>query len=327
MTDSTDSELPLITIGMCTFNAQETINRALKSALDQTWPNIEIVIVDDCSSDRTWSILKNMMDVHSEIKIYQNNANGGVAISRNRIITEAKGEFIAFFDDDDESYSDRLSLQYERVVSYENDFNLDGAPVICHSSRKVVYPDGRILNQPTMGTILNRYVPHGVSVVRRILLGDKLEDGRGACPTCCQFARNSTYQMLKGFDPDFRRSEDTEFVIRLAFSGGHFVGLSDPLVVQYMGRNSPKSLEQEYYYHKMVLKKFSDFLKSEGQYAFCRKWLDLKYCWLLKSYRSFFVKGVIIFYKHPGYTLKRLIQAIPNIGINNQFRQFHSRDL
>ena len=56
-----------------------------------------------------------------------------------------------------------------------------------------------------------------------------MKDGYGACPTCCQMARTSTYQTVNGFDSKFRRSEDTEFCIRLAMNGGHFVGIKNLL--------------------------------------------------------------------------------------------------
>jgi len=317
---------PLITIGICTFNAQETIARALTSALAQSWKNIEILIVDDHSTDNTWGILKKMELNHNVVRIYQNDINGGVAVSRNRIISEARGMFIGFFDDDDESYPERLSRQYLRIVNYENEYALDNVPIVCHSTRKVVYPDGRILVQPTMGTNLKKYAPNGLAVVKRVLLGNKIEDGRGACPTCCQFARRHTYRMIAGFDSRFRRSEDTELVVRLALSGAHFVGLSDPLVVQYMGKASTKSLDEEYIYHKMILEKFSKFLISEGQYFFCKEWLDFKFYWLVKSYWHFFRSGAMLLFKYPIKTIKRCNQARPNLAINNRFRKFHSHE-
>ena len=92
---------PLITIGITSFNSIRTINRAVNSALEQYWRPIEIIIVDDFSTDNGYKILEKMADNFPEIKVFRNSKNEGVAFSRNKIIKKAKGEFIAFFDDDD----------------------------------------------------------------------------------------------------------------------------------------------------------------------------------------------------------------------------------
>ena len=125
---------PLITIGICTYNSSSTIERAVLSALNQTWRSLEIVIVDDCSPDVTWDLLQSLSRVHHELKIFRNRSNSGVAVTRNRILIEAQGEFIAFFDDDDESNPHRLSLQFERIINYESQF-ADGELLLPHSRK------------------------------------------------------------------------------------------------------------------------------------------------------------------------------------------------
>ena len=111
---------PLITIGICTYNSSSTVDRAILSAIKQTWRPLEIVIVDDCSPDSTWDRLQSLSRIHHELKIFRNKSNSGVAASRNRILKEARGEFIAFFDDDDESHSSRVFLQFERMSFLKN---------------------------------------------------------------------------------------------------------------------------------------------------------------------------------------------------------------
>jgi glycosyltransferase involved in cell wall biosynthesis len=319
--------IPLVTIGICAYNAEETIDRAIISALKQKWSFFEIIIVDDCSSDDTWNLLQEFASNNKVISIFHNEKNSGVAVSRNRILLESNGEFIAFFDDDDESDPDRIIKQYRRLVEYEEKYTLNNSHVVCHTARKVIYTDGSSLVQPTMGVMPNNVAPHGISVAQRVLLGENVEDGQGACPTCCQFARSNTYHLLEGFDPEFRRSEDTEFVIRLALAGGHFVGVSDPVVVQYMTHNSTKSLDIERYYHRLLLDKYADFLKAEGKYEFCIDWLQLKYSWLQRSYMNFLVNGVILLWRYPLFFWKRLWNAVPSMNINRKFSQFHSDNL
>ena len=230
---------PLVTIGLTTYNALRTLERALGSALAQTWRPIEIVAVDDGSSDGTLERLERVARQQPVLRVFSNAPNGGVAVSRNRILKEARGEFVVFFDDDDDSAPERIAHQVQRIVEYEDRF-AGGAPVVCHTARRRIYTEGLERTEPTMGQLEGRLAPHGVAVANRILLGTRLDDGYGACPTCSQMARIGTYRAVGGFDPQLRRGEDTDFAIRLALAGGHFVGIAEPLVTQWMTRTSGK---------------------------------------------------------------------------------------
>ena len=93
----------LITIGIPCFNAKDTILRALKSALNQDWSNKEILVIDDASTDQSPETIQNFIEQHPNVNLIKNNSNAGPAVARQTILNEAKGSFIAFFDDDDES--------------------------------------------------------------------------------------------------------------------------------------------------------------------------------------------------------------------------------
>lgn len=164
---------PMVTIGLTTYNAAETVEHAISSALAQTWRPIEIVAVDDCSTDTTKKILSRVASCHPELRVFFNATNVGVGASRNRILEEARGEFIAFFDDDDESLSERIKLQLKRILAYESRF-ANSAPVVCHTARKRVYPDGLERFESSMGQIEDCRGPHGMAVAKRILLGTPL---------------------------------------------------------------------------------------------------------------------------------------------------------
>jgi glycosyltransferase involved in cell wall biosynthesis len=318
------SKRPLITIGMTAYNAAGTIERALRSALAQTWRPIEVVAVDDCSTDGTREILDRFAGHHSELRVFGNAVNGGVAVSRNRILDEARGEFVAFFDDDDESLPERIETQLTRIVECEREFAA-GAPVICHTARRLVYAQGKECVAPTMGQSEGRPAPAGPAVARRILLGEHLEDGYGGCPTASQMARLSTYRVLGGFDPNLRRGEDTDFNIRLAEIGGHFVGIGCPLVIQTMTRTSEKSLAEEYRNMLLLMEKHRSIMEREGQYTFCRRWLAVKQAWL-EGRRMAFAMGLsLLALRHPILTGRRLVLALPNVGLNRAFSHFHIR--
>lgn len=313
---------PLITIGLTTYNAEDTAARAVHSALAQSWRPIEIVAVDDCSTDGTFGILQELAVHHPELRIYRNDVNGGVAVSRNRVLNEAQGEFIAFFDDDDESHSSRVRDQVMRLTEYEGKFAYE-APVICHTARNVIYPDGERRYEPTMGLRINHKAPSGIDVARRILMGTPVEDAYGACPTCSQMARLSTYRALGGFDEAFRRGEDTDFNVRLALAGGHFVGLETPLVEQRMTKTSEKSLDDECRFNLMLLDKNRNVMESEGQYEFCREWILMKCAWLSGHHFAFLSRAARLFMAYPILTLNRFRLATPNRALNKAFSRFH----
>ena len=314
---------PLVTVGLTTYNSADTVERALRSALGQTWRPIEVVAVDDCSTDGTREILDRLAGQHPELRVFGNAVNNGVAVSRNRILAEARGEFVVFFDDDDESLPERIAVQYARVVDYEREFAA-GAPVICHTARRLIYPQGEERVEPTMGQAVGRRAPAGPAVAQRILLGTPLEDGYGACPTCSQMARLSTYLGLGGFDPALRRGEDTDFNIRLAMAGGHFAGIGQPLVIQMMTRTSEKNLVEEYRNMLLLMEKHRAIMDGAGQYDFCRRWIAAKQAWLEGRHTAFVLALSWLALSHPILTGRRLALSLPNVGLNRAFSRFHS---
>ena len=312
---------PLVTIGITAYNAEDSVPKAIASALAQSWNPIEIIVVDDCSSDRTIIVLNEIAKVTPEVTVLSNEKNSGVAVSRNLIIDKASGEFLAFFDDDDQSVPYRVEEQVRRIIEYEEKFS-SGAPVICHASRKVIYPDGQECIEHTMGENEGEVAPHGAAVARRILLGEAVENGYGACPTCSQMARLSTYKNYDKFDSSFRRSEDTEFNIRLASYGAHFVGISEPLVIQKMTKTSDKNIDDEYVYMVKVMKKHASLMK--GKLNFCIKWLGVKKHFLKGHKIQFLLSLIKLSLVYPLQTFIRLSVALPNISLNRRFRDFHN---
>lgn len=312
---------PLVTIGMTAFDAESTIERAVHSALAQSWRPMEIVVVDDCSTDRTSEILSRLSAGHPALRVFRNPTNGGVAVSRNRILAEARGEFVVFFDDDDESLPDRVEAQLRRILDYERDFAA-GAPVICHTARRLIYPHGREHVAPTMGQRKERPAPAGLPVAERILLGTALEGGYGACPTCSQMGRLSTYHALGGFDPLYRRGEDTDLNVRLAKAGAHFVGVAKPLVVQTMTRTADKSLDDERRSTLMLLEKHRDVPDRIGLYGFCHRWIEMKYAWQKNRRIDCALRLASLAMTNPVLTVRRLILSAPNLSLNRAGKRF-----
>lgn len=106
---------PLASIIIPAFNARRFLPAAIDSALGQSYPNVEVIVVDDESSDGTYSIAAGYAASDSRVRVFSQK-NGGVGAARNRAIAESRGEFIAPLDADDFWYRDKLAKQIQVLV-------------------------------------------------------------------------------------------------------------------------------------------------------------------------------------------------------------------
>lgn len=89
----------LVSVIMPSWNTSNFIAESIQSVIDQTYENWELIIVDDCSTDNTDEVVARFTD--KRIRYFKNEKNNGAALSRNRALREARGEWIAFLDSDD----------------------------------------------------------------------------------------------------------------------------------------------------------------------------------------------------------------------------------
>lgn len=107
--DGIEREADLVSIIMPSYNTAPYIKETIQSVLDQTYTKWELIIVDDCSTDNTDEVLS---EIHDErIKYFKNEKNSGAAVSRNKALREAKGQWIAYLDSDDIWMPEKLEKQ------------------------------------------------------------------------------------------------------------------------------------------------------------------------------------------------------------------------
>lgn len=121
-----------VSIIMPSYNTGRYIAASIRSVLAQTYTNWELIIVDDCSTDDTDSVVSQFED--PRIKYLKNEKNSGAAISRNRALREAKGKWIAFLDSDDLWLPEKLEKQIRFME--ENDY------VFSYTMYEEITPDG-----------------------------------------------------------------------------------------------------------------------------------------------------------------------------------------
>jgi glycosyltransferase involved in cell wall biosynthesis len=266
---------PLITVGITCYNAEHSIQRALRSALDQDWPNLEVVVVDDASIDQSWAQIEAFANEVLPVRAISHEVNQGAAAARNSILKAASGKFIAFFDDDDLSRPDRLRLQHKHIADYEKAAGTQF--VACYASGERVYPNGYTLPLRAVGS--DGSPPTGSAMADYLLFNRRdlnLFYGTGT-PTCSLMARTSLFRELGGFDTAMRRQEDVDFAIRLSLKGGHFIGIPEPVLTQYATGGSEKSALIEFESFLRLLDKNKDYLISTNSYHYMRLWSEMRY--------------------------------------------------
>lgn len=252
---------PLISLGISCFNAEDTITRAIESALAQEWPNLEILIVDDCSSDRSVEIIQKFEKRDSRVKFHRHKRNQGLAGAINTIAKHARGEYVALFDDDDESHPSRIKKQYLRLVNFEAIH--PSRPVVCYSNR-------RVLNNGTEETRVaigrEQPEPHG-SMVADYLLWLKMTRGYvwGAFASCTMMVSKKVLKDFP-FDTNFRRSAEWDFAVRVALDGGYFIATNEYLIVQHLNESPEKGGRVPLENHLRLIRKHGGYLRRRYTY-------------------------------------------------------------
>ena len=122
--------MPLVSVIMPAFNAERFIHESIESALAQTLGDIEVLVTDDASTDRTPAIVAELARRDSRIRLLKAEQNSGPAAARNRAIEAACGRYISFLDSDDCWLAHKLERQIDAMRANEWAFSFSGYEVI-----------------------------------------------------------------------------------------------------------------------------------------------------------------------------------------------------
>lgn len=125
---------PKVSVIVPTYNSEKFIARAIESVLQQTYPNVEVIVVDDASQDNTLEVIEGYCS--DRLKLLVNDRNQGPSYSRNRAIEVANGEWIALLDSDDWFAGDRLEKLLQVAQSENADFVVDDLYFITEGAEK-----------------------------------------------------------------------------------------------------------------------------------------------------------------------------------------------
>lgn len=239
-------EKPLISIIVPTYNRQNLIVCSIESILNQTYKNIEIIIINDGSTDGTKDVLKKIKD--SRVRVFNNENNQGASASRNIGVNKAIGSFIAFQDSDDIWYQEKLEIQYKKLITSGAD------AVSCSFYRKdtkgieSLVPNTKIIDKITENNnIIN---------LKQILRSNLIS-------TQTLLIKKEVFKTLKGFDTNLKSLEDWELAIRL-LKNHKIYFLSDPLLMVFLQKNSISLNTKEILRSrkKIIIKHLNTYIKN-----------------------------------------------------------------
>jgi len=237
------AENPTVSVIIPTYNRAHLVGRAIRSVLNQTYQDFEIIVVDDGSTDNTEEVVKGFND--DRIRYIWHDENRGGAAARNTGIKAAQGEYIAFLDSDDEWLPEKLEKQ---VKAFE-----DALPDV-----GVVYTDFRRLDK--RGDKELRFA----KVMREVsgdIHRDLLEGNFIGTPTA--LVRRECFDKVGMFDERLPRLQDWELWIRIS-KYYHFKCLDEPLVISYVVKDSISASQDAYIKAvKLIIgKHFEDFRRN-----------------------------------------------------------------
>ncbi|MEO1184545.1 MAG: glycosyltransferase [Cyanobacteria bacterium J06636_27] len=185
--------MPLISVIVPVYNGEKTIKETIESVLNQTFSNLELIIIDDGSQDSTLKVISDIKD--SRLKVFSYK-NAGVAISRNRGIKKSVGEFIAFLDADDLWTSDKLEVQLEALQSKPQ-------AALAYSWVDYINAEGEFLHNGNHITING-------NAYKQMLVENVLENGSNP------LVRREALIYVGGFNQSLTPAEDWDMWLRLA---------------------------------------------------------------------------------------------------------------
>ncbi|MDY7012473.1 MAG: glycosyltransferase [Cyanobacteriota bacterium] len=250
--------VPSISVVIPVFNGEKTIKETILSALQQSFIDFEILVINDGSQDATLEILEKIRDPRLQIFSYP---NVGLAESRNRGIARAQGEFIAFLDADDLWTADKLESQWQALKNTPD-------AAVAYSLTNYIDESSQFVKEG------QHKVVNG-NVLEELLINNFIENGSN--PLICKQA----FERVGEFESSLKKGEDWDMWLRLAREF-HFVAVP---AVQVLYRISDSSMstdvrDQERQCLKVIDRAFSrvpDSLQSLKQKSLVNLYRYLSY--------------------------------------------------
>ncbi len=213
----------LVSVLLPVFNGEQYIQKAAFSILNQSYKELELLIIDDCSTDKSYQMSMNISEQDNRVRVFKNQKNLGLTKSLNLLINESSGKYLARQDSDDWSEVTRL----EKQLNYLNNKKID-----------VVYARSVRSDTNNIFPRLSYYLPLDFVLKYK----NPLIHGT-------MFAKKNIIEKVGGYDEDFIYSQDYKLAYDLINSGYKLKIMRDILYNSNFINNisTNKKYEQKYY--------------------------------------------------------------------------------
>ena len=225
----------LVSFIMSTYNSEDTVSKSIESMLNQTYENIEILIVDDSSNDNTYNICENYSRTNENIFLFRNNKNIGLTKSLNKLLKHSKGTYIARQDADDTSMPERIQKQFEFIKSNKLDGCAARSNIIGH--RRVIPGLSYFFPIKLIMKYKNPFI-HGTLFIKKTVLSD-----------------------LGGYDERFIYSQDYKLMSDILQKGYRVSIIKTPLYNLNFSNNISTKFKKEQQYYANCVKRNIDPIK------------------------------------------------------------------
>lgn len=270
----------LVSICIPAYNNEKVIERTLKALVNQTYQNIEIIVVDDCSRDRTCDVVNSLND--DRIKLFQNENNLGMSGNWNMCVSKANGEFVKLICADDILEPDSIEKEVKCISENQN------IVMTINDSKMINDSDEEVGTFP-------RYHKKGIINGKTLAQKSLIVSNYFGMPSAV-LMRKSVFDKVGGFDYAYHYILDFDLWIRIALEGdvyvmpeklNHFRLRSD----SNTGNVFTKDGKRYYNEHKYLVNKYKDRCGLNGMEVaislLSRKIRNLGYAFFLK------IKGIV----------------------------------
>lgn len=197
------SNLPLISVLIPVYNVEAFVKEAILSICKQTYKNLEIIVIDDCSTDNTYQVVADLARIDNRILLFRNENNSKIVKTLNFALEKASGDFIARMDGDDISAPERLEKQLNFLLQ-NPDYSLVGSNVYTIDSWGKVIGNQKM---PNDDQIIDKTIKYASPVLHIWL------------------AKREVYNQLNGYR-EIPGAEDYDFLLRMHSLGSLFTNLN-----------------------------------------------------------------------------------------------------
>ncbi|MCO6049120.1 glycosyltransferase family 2 protein [Mesorhizobium sp. RP14(2022)] len=240
--------MSLVSVILPTYNRSDSLCRAAKSVLDQSYADLELIVVDDASTENIEAVVRQWND--ERVRLVRRAANGGAAAARNTGLAHAKGRFIAFQDSDDIWLPGKLDRQMKLLATLP-------PSVGAVTGSKLLYRSGnrqrRVLPQVSVEPAPENAISLECDQLEHLLWENRLSVQNA-------LFRRDCYPCDEWFDPRAKANEDWDFAVRLARRTKIFEHL-EPVVLAFASADSVSSSNRRQHIGAVRLMKKNKDLK------------------------------------------------------------------